>query len=127
LATGSFEACSLDACSVSGTLAGLAQRFQVGEFRARVDERLGRLLLAEAIHLHAIGQQAHHHRGEIGIAGHDGEAIQVARVQQVHGIDHHRHVRGVLALAVGELLDRADRILVQHRFPPFNRGLFQLP
>jgi hypothetical protein len=77
----------------------------------------GSFLLAEAIHLHAIGQQAHHHRGEIGIAGDDGEAIQVARVQQVHGIDHHRHVRGILALAVGELLDRADRILVQHRFP----------
>ena len=97
---------------------GLAQCLQVGELRARIDEWLGRLLLAEAIYLHAIGQQAHHHRGEVRIAGDDGEAIKVARVQQVHGIDHHRHVRSVLALAVSELLDRADRILMQHRFPP---------
>ncbi|KAG1584190.1 hypothetical protein G6F46_015006 [Rhizopus delemar] len=83
---------------------GLAQRLQISEFRARVDERFGRLLLAEAIHLHAIGQQPHHHRGEIRVAGDDGESIEVARVQQVHGVDHHRHVRGVLALAARRTL-----------------------
>ncbi|MNT06195.1 hypothetical protein D3C72_1408490 [compost metagenome] len=98
---------------------GLPQRFEIGELRARVDEGFRGLLFAEAINLHAIGQQAHHHRGEVGIAGHDREAIEVARVQQIHRIDHHRHVRRVLALAVGELLDRPDRVFVQHRLPPF--------
>src|SRR3546814_1436210 len=43
--------------------------------------------------------------------------VEVARVQQVHRVDHHRHVRGVLAGGVGELLDRADRIGVQHLLP----------
>src|SRR5690606_28830534 len=39
------------------------------------------------------------------------------RVHQVHGVDHHRHVRGVLARAVGELLYRADRVLVEDLLP----------
>src|SRR5690606_8005519 len=56
-------------------------------------------------------------RGEVGVAGDDREAVQVARVQQVHRVDHHRHVRCVLAGGIGELLDRADRVGVQHLFP----------
>src|SRR3546814_2046058 len=62
-----------------------------------LDEGLGRLLLAEAVDGDAVVAQAHHQRGEVGVAGDDREAVQVARVQQVHRVDHHRHVRGVLA------------------------------
>jgi hypothetical protein len=94
-----------------------AQRLDVGELRAGVDERHRRLLFAEAVDLHALGQQPHHQRGEVGVAGDDRETVEVAGVQQVHRVDHHRHVRGVLAGGVGELLDRPDRVLVQHRFP----------
>ncbi|MNN58400.1 hypothetical protein D3C81_1734480 [compost metagenome] len=40
-------------------------------------------------------------------------------MQHVHGVDGHGHVGGVLALDQVELLDRLDRMLVQHLHPGF--------
>src|SRR5690606_17466903 len=57
----------------------LAQRLDVCEHRAGVDERVRRLLLAEAVDLHPVGQQPHHQRGEVGIAGDDREPCVDAR------------------------------------------------
>src|SRR5690606_22484017 len=62
----------------------LAKLFQVQEHRARLDERLRRLFLAEAVDRDTVVAQAHHQRGEVGIAGDDREAVEIARVQQVH-------------------------------------------
>ena len=90
---------------------------EVQEGRTRAHEGLRRLLLAEAVDRHAVVAQAHHQRGEVGVGRDDGEAIEVARVQQVHGVDHHRHVGRVLAAGVGELLDRPDRPGVQALLP----------
>src|SRR6266536_1075793 len=46
-----------------------------------------------------------------------------ARVQQVHRVDDHRRVGGVLAGGVGELLDRLDGLGEQLVFPVFQAGV----
>src|SRR3546814_3404218 len=61
-----------------------AQLLQVQEHRAGLDEGLGRLLLAEAVDGDTVVAQAHHQRGEVGVAGDDSETVEVARVQQGH-------------------------------------------
>jgi hypothetical protein len=38
-------------------------------------------------------------------------------IQDVEGVDHHRHVARVLALRIVELLHRPDRVLVKHFLP----------
>ena len=59
----------------------------------------------------------HDERREIGVGRDDAEGFGLIGVKQVHRVDDHHHVGRVLALAVVELLHRADRVLVQHRLP----------
>jgi hypothetical protein len=61
----------------------------------------------------AVGAQLHDERREIGVAGRDAEGIELLRVEQFHRVDHQRHVGGVLAARIAELLDRADRMFVE--------------
>jgi len=48
-----------------------------------------------------------------------GDACEGVEDQQIHGVDNHRRVGGVLAPGVGELLDRLDRLGEQLVFPAF--------
>ena len=65
----------------------------------------------------------HDHGREIAVGGDDPIGIRRVGVEQFQRLDHHLHVRGILALAVVELLDGADRIFVQDLFPPLQRLL----
>src|SRR5690606_15605904 len=60
------------------------QLLQEQEGRTGLHEWQRRLLLAEAVDRVTVVAQAHHQRGEVGVAGDDGEAVEGARVHQVH-------------------------------------------
>jgi hypothetical protein len=51
---------------------------------------------------------AHGQAREFAVAGHQTEAIKLPCVQQIHGVDDQRTVRGILAGGVSVLLDRFD-------------------
>ena len=55
--------------------------------------------------------------GKITVARDDAETIEARGVEQIHGVDDHCAIRGVLSSRVGELLDRLDRVLQQAVFP----------
>src|SRR6185312_1409090 len=61
--------------------------------------------------------------GEVAVAGDDAEAVEAPGVEQVHCVDDHRRVGGVLAHGIAELLDRLDRVAQQHLFPAVEVGL----
>ena len=86
----------------------MAQVLDVDELVARRDERGGRLPLAESVDGQAGLTDTRGQPGEVAVAGHDAEPVEPPRVQQVHRVDDHRGVGGVLAPGVGELLDRLD-------------------
>ena len=54
---------------------------------------------------------------------HDPEAVDMAAVEQVHGVDRHPHVGRALALDHVELLHRHDRMHAGQRAPALEAGL----
>ena len=93
------------------------QKLQRGENVACLSERRGRLLLAHADDREAAFADTAGQTREIAVARHDAEALHRARVQDVHGVDDHGRVGGILALSVAELLDGRDGVLQQRVFP----------
>ena len=69
------------------------------------------MLVPKPIHLNALLADPRSQPSEIAVGCNETEAGKSAGVQQVHGIDNHRSVRGVFASRVGELLDGYDRVL----------------
>ena len=103
--------------SGSPALSLAAEHLEVDEPVAGGDQRLGRTPPAEAVDGLAGLAQPGRQPGEVAVAGHDREAVDVAGVEQVHRVDDQRGVGGVLAGGVGELLDRLDRVAVQLVLP----------
>jgi hypothetical protein len=94
----------------------------VDEAAAGLAEALRRLLLAEAVHVHALLADAGGEPGEVAVGGHEAEAVEAAAVKEVHGVDHQGDVRGVLARGVGELLLGNDGVLRQDVGPGLRAG-----
>ena len=84
---------------------------------AGVDERLGRFLFADAHHEDARLADAGCQPRVIRIGGNEAESIHDFGVHDVHRVDDHRAVGGVLADGVAELLDRLESVEVQRVFP----------
>ena len=78
---------------------------------------LGRVAAPEPVDGHPRLPQPRRQPREVAVAGDDDEALEVARVEQVHRVDDQRGVGGVLAAGVGELLDRLDRVAQQLVLP----------
>ena len=93
------------------------QELQRGEDIACLAKRRGRLLLAHADDGEAAFADATGQPREVAVARHDAEALHRARVQDVHGVDDHGRVGGVLALRVAELLDGRDGVFQQRVLP----------
>ena len=74
--------------------------------------------LAHPDHIHLLLAQPHRQLGKIAVAGHQAEAVHLARIKDVHGVDHHGHVRGVLAGGIVELLNGIDGIFQQRILLP---------
>ena len=55
--------------------------------------------------------------GHITVRGDQAEAVEPAAVQKIHGVDHQRDVRGVLAHGVGKVLVGDDGVLGEDRSP----------
>ena len=103
---------SAEASSSAGSAAGsdelLAQHLEGDEAVARVLQRLRGALAAEAVDDLAGLPQPQREAGEVGVAAHQREGLDVAGVQQVHRVDDERRVGGVLADGEGVLVDGAD-------------------
>ena len=88
--------------------AGLAEAFRGGR-------------AAEAENVQALFADAGGQAGEVGVAADEAEAVHVAGVQQVHGVDHQRDIGGVLARCPhagdSELLLRDQRVARQCLVP----------
>jgi len=105
-----------------GRFAGLlppggVQQVDVGKLVAGRDEGLGRFLLAQAQHVFFRFPQAGGQPGEVAVGGDDAERVDLGLIQQVHGVDDQRGVRGILAADVGVLLDGLDAVVQHHVLP----------
>ena len=89
----------------------------VEEAGAGLLEGNGRLGGAEAIDLQAVLADALGERQEVAVRRHDPEPVDIAAVEQVHGVDRHPHVGRALALDDVELLHRDDRVGSGERRP----------
>ena len=89
----------------------------IDEDVAAVDKGLGRRTLADAhdeeAHLPDPGRQA----GIIAVARDDAEAVDQVAMEDVHGVDDHGAVGGVLADGIAELLDGLDGVVVESVLP----------
>ena len=74
---------------VIGFLCIFSQVLCVDELRTGVDEWHGSFALAEAKDRQSGFENSHHQGRKVGIAGHEGEGIDVATVEQVHGVNDH--------------------------------------
>jgi hypothetical protein len=92
------------------------------EFLARALEGQGCGATADTHHEQAAFLNASRQRREVGVARHDAEAVDQAGVKQVHRVDDHGAVGGVLAADDAELLERPDRVIEQVRLPAGHVG-----
>ena len=93
------------------------EQIEVFELVAGRDERLGGLLLAHTDNDHAAFAQTGDESREIGIGTDDGESVDRSRIQDVHRVDDHRGVGGILAIRVAVLLHGNDRMVEQATLP----------
>jgi hypothetical protein len=82
-----------------------------------------RLVMLERLAHPSSSAEPLNERREIAVRGNQVESVELFGVKQVHGIDHQRHVSGVLALHQIEGLHWLDGILVQHLDPSGETGL----
>jgi len=75
------------------------------------------LALANAEYLLPRFAQPRGQAGEITVAGDQAEPLEATGIEQVHRIDDHRAVGGVLAHGVAELLHRLDGVMQEHFLP----------
>ena len=94
------------------------QKLERGEDVARLAKSRGGFLLPHADHRQPALADAAGQAREVAVARHDAEPLHRARVQDVHRVDDHGRVRGVLPLRVPELLNGRDRVF-QKRVLPF--------
>lgn len=92
----------------------LHEGVEVDEFVARGYEgSMGVVSVSEAVDGDALLADPGCESGEVAVAGDEAEAGEAAGVEEVHGVDYHCSVGGVLAGGVAELLDRHNGVLEQ--------------
>ena len=89
----------------------------VDEYIAGVDERFRRLLFADTHHEDARLTDACRQPRVIRIGRDETEPVHYGGVHDVHRVDDHGAVGGVLADGVAELLNGLERVEVQRLFP----------
>src|SRR5690606_15553898 len=87
------------------------------ELMAGVPECFRGFLLPKPKYRKPFFTDTHGQTREITVAGHEAEAIKLPRIQQIHGVNYQRTVRGILAGGVSVLLDWFDGVLLQY-LPP---------
>ena len=65
---------------------------------------------SHADHVHLLLTQTHGKLGKITVAGHQAEAVHLAGIQDVHGVNDHGHIRGIFSYCIVELLDGVDGV-----------------
>ena len=79
---------------------GVGEDVDILELAAGRYEWPGRLLLAHAYDGHALLAQSGGETGEVAVGGGETEAVDAPRIEDIHGVDDHRRVGGVLARRV---------------------------
>ena len=98
-------------------LGGGPNDLDIDELVTGHDEGTGRLLLPHADDLLARLTQPGGQTGEVGIAGHQYETVALSGIEDVHGVDDHSRISGVLSGGIAVLLDGGDGVLQQDRLP----------
>ena len=93
------------------------QLAHVDEPRAGCLKAFRRTVVAKAVDGQALLPQPHGERHEVRIRTHDAEPRDAPGPHQVHGVNRHLHVGGVLALCQVELLTGFDAIAVDQVGP----------
>src|SRR5690348_9310272 len=101
----------------------VGQVLDIDELVAGRHEWLRSFSFAETVHHQPGFADTPGEAGEVAVAGNDAEAIQAARIKQIHRVDDQRRVGGVLAACVAELLDGLDGLLQQFLLPAFEMGV----
>ena len=101
----------------------IAQVLDIDELVARHDKRTRGLTLTHADDQLARLAQTGGQTGEVAVARNEAEAVHLVRVQNIHRVDDHRRVGGVLARGIAVLLDGRDGVFEQHPLPPSHGGL----
>jgi hypothetical protein len=73
-------------------------------------------------HCHPGSPELRRKSSEVAIRRHEDKPIQLPRVQQIHGVDNERGVRGFIASGVAELLHELNRVLVKMGLPALEIG-----
>lgn len=103
------------------------EHVEIDELVASGNEGARGFAFAEAVDGDALFADTRRQPGEIAIAGNDAKCGKTAGVEQVHRVNDHCPVRGILSRRVGKLLDRLDGMLQQALFPAVKVGLGPVP
>lgn len=95
---------------------------EIDELVAGSDERARGLSFSKTVDCDALFADAGRQSREVAVAGNDAKSGEAPGVKQVHGVDDHRAVRGILTGCICELLDRLDGVFEQAFFPAIQIG-----
>ena len=90
----------------------------MNKFVAGFREGGGSFGFSHADDIHVRLAQTHGKTGKIAVAGDEAEAVDIAGIQDIHGVDDHRHVGRIFPGSIVKLLDRCDGIVQQDIFVP---------
>ena len=93
-------------------------QIQADELIAGLGQGQGRLGFSHSDHVHLRLTQTHCQLGKIAVAGHKAEAVHLSGIENVHGVDHHGHVRRVFPNGIVKLLDGVDGIFQERILLP---------
>ena len=98
-------------------------QIQVFELVARLDEGAERFALAHTDDEFSGLTQTGGQPRKVAVRRDDAESVQIAAVEQVHGVNDHGAVGCIFAGGVAILLDGNDGVVQQHILPAFQAGI----
>ncbi len=96
----------------------IIDQIQIDKFITGPRQCRRRLGLAHAQHILFFLPEPHGKPREITVAGHQTKSVHLVLIQKIHGIDDHRHIRGIFSGCIRKLLNRCDGILKKHFLRP---------
>ena len=94
----------------------------IDEFVAGDDKGVGGLFLAHPDHVFARLPKADGKSCKVGIGAHEHESVAVSGIEDIHGVDDHGGIRGILSGGIPVLLHRGNGVFQQRLLPAADVG-----